>query len=171
MIAGGLDDTVRDRVRDQLMAVYGRWHCAEGSAHLPQAWLDILLEAMAQEVATVEEMVARSAFAFAERVSEWTREAGEALKGGMAADVMRHVLDTLTEQALVTPESANNYLRLVRHYFRDHRAMRGKLVMFPLRAALTGRMDGPCLGVVMSLLGQWRCRERLENGLHDAMER
>jgi glutamyl/glutaminyl-tRNA synthetase len=43
--------------------------------------------------------------------------------------------------------------------------LRGRDVMFPIRAALTGTMVGPCLGVVASLLGYERCRGRLREAL------
>lgn len=34
--------------------------------------------------------------------------------------------------------------------------------MFPIRAALTGRMAGPCLARVVSLLGRSRCLARVQ---------
>jgi len=154
--------------RAQLELAYGCWHRAEGTAHAPEAWFKILYDATAQEAATAQEMAALSAFAFVERIERCTEEAAAALKRPEADCVLVHCLQTLSEQALATPESANGYLRQVRHHFRDRYGMRGKLVMFPLRAALTGTMIGPCLGVVTSLLGCERCRQRLEVRLHDA---
>jgi glutamyl/glutaminyl-tRNA synthetase len=115
-------------------------------------------------------MAALSAFAFVERVDACTAEANEALRGPLACDVMQLCLDTLTDEALATPASANAYLRHLRHSWRSRRGMRGKLVMFPLRAALTGTMVGPCLGVVTSLLGRERCCGRLEARLRDATQ-
>lgn len=154
-------------MRAQLELAYGRWHRAEGTAHTPEDWLSILYHATAQEAATAEEMAALSAFAFLDRVEHLSEEAAAALQGPDADQVLSYVLQTLNEESLTTPESANAYLRQVRHRFRDLCGLRGKLVMFPLRAALTGTMIGPCLGVVISLLGSERCRQRIRARLSD----
>ncbi len=164
------DESVREAYRAGLEAAYGRWERAEGTVHTPEAWFAILCEAVAQEAKTLEEMVALSAFAFVERLTAYTPEAVEALQGPMALEVLRRAREALTEEALATPESANAYFRVLRHHFRDAAGLRGKLVMFPIRAALTGTMVGPCLGVVASLLGARRAAQRLEEAIQ-ALER
>lgn len=159
------DETVREAYRAALVATYGRWERAEGTAYAPEAWFATLCEATAQESATLDEMVERGAFAFVERIAAFTPEAAEALQGPMALEVLCYAREALSEKALATPESANAYFRTLRHHFRDAAGLRGKLVMFPIRAALTGTMVGPCLGVVASLLGAVRSAQRLDEAI------
>jgi glutamyl/glutaminyl-tRNA synthetase len=149
----------------QLKRAYGGWERARGTAHSPEAWEQILRSAVALESASVDEMVALSAFAFVERVTRLTPEAASALGEEHARLVLRRCRDTLSPEALHTPEAAKDWLRDLRHTLRDEQGLRGKLVMFPLRAAWTGAMVGPCLGIVASLLGYTRCCQRLEDQL------
>lgn len=159
------DKPLREAFRAALVAAYGRWERSEGTAHAPEAWFTILCEAVAQEAKTLDEMVMLSAFAFVERIEAYTPEAAEALQGPMALEILCRAYETLSEEALATPESANAYFRALRHHFRDTAGLRGKLVMFPIRAALTGTMVGPCLGVVGSLLGKVRTAQRLREAI------
>lgn len=159
------DETIRNTYRAALIATYGRWEQAEGTAYAPEAWFATLCEAVAQEAQSLDEMVALSAFAFMECIEVYTPGAAEALRGPMALEVLRCAREALSEEALRTPETANGYFRALRHHFRDAAGLRGKLVMFPIRAALTGTMVGPCLGVVASLLGMARTVRRLEEAI------
>lgn len=156
---------VRAELRLRLMKVYGRWEHSEGTAYIPEAWFEVLAGALQQEANTFEQMVALSEFAFVERVSSFTPEAQQALKEEWSPIVLRRCREALTEEALATPTSAQDFFRDLRHEFRDRAGLRGRQVMFPLRAALTGTMVGPCLGVVASLLGLARCLRRLEDAL------
>lgn len=151
--------------RAQLMQAHGAWARPEGTAHTPEAWEQILRRAVAAESASVPEMVALSAFAFVERVTFLTPEAVAALQEEYASLVLQSCHGALAEEALCSPEVAKEWLRALRHEFRATHGLRGKLVMFPLRAAWTGSMVGPCLGIVASLLGCARCRSRLEDHL------
>jgi nondiscriminating glutamyl-tRNA synthetase len=156
---------VRQLVRPRFEAAYGRWQNAEDTAHTPEAWLGILVGAAQEEAATLSEVVALAEFAFVERVIRLTPEAEEALGGEWVPEVLRTCRDTLTQGALATPQSANRHFQDLRHHFRDAAGLRGRQVMFPVRAALTGSLTGPCLGVVSSLLGLTRCVRRLEDAL------
>ncbi len=156
---------VRAELRPRLVNAYGRWERSEGTAHTPETWFEVLASALQQEANTLEQMVVLSEFAFVECVSHFTPEAREALKGEWPLAILRRCREALTEEALTTPASAQNFFRDLRHEFRDRAGLRGRQVMFPLRAALTGTMVGPCLGVVASLLGLARCVQRLEDAL------
>jgi nondiscriminating glutamyl-tRNA synthetase len=150
-----------DSVRRVFQATFGRWHAAEGSAHTPEEWYAILAEALIQECASLQELVALAGFAFVERITHFTAEAQDALLGAGAQPVLRHCLGSLTEEALATPKAAADYFQTLRQRFRQT-GLRGTQVMMPIRAALTGTLKGPCLGKVASLLGLRRCRARLE---------
>lgn len=161
-----LDTTVVGALlKVKLEAAYGCWERSFGTAHPAEEWYSILVGAIKEETASLDDMVALSAFALTERSTFPTAEAGEALAGAWAREVLDHCYDTLNHEALATPETANLYFQGLRHHFRDQRGLRGCQVMYPLRAALTGTMVGPCLGIVGSLLGFERCRRRIEDKL------
>jgi hypothetical protein len=155
----------REALRPLLEQTFGRWEASAGTAYAAETWYATLVTALAQEAKSIPEMVALSAFAFEERVTRLTPAAQEALAGPWAPQVLRHCLDTLTPDAVASSQAAAEYLRALRHHWRDVAGLRGQQVMFPLRAALTGTMVGPCLGIVLSLLGWDRCRQRLQDRL------
>ncbi|MHB1319257.1 MAG: hypothetical protein ACYCYF_11635, partial [Anaerolineae bacterium] len=94
-----------------------------------------------------------------------TPEAQEALGDPSAPQVLKAFLAGLSPECTDTPENANAWLTELRHALRDSDSLRGKQVMFPIRAALTGSLRGPCLGIITSLLGPGRCRERVQEAL------
>lgn len=156
---------VEELLKPRLHAAYGRWHHAEGTAYDPQTWYRLLVEATREEATTLEDMVPLSEFAFTENVSDFSSEARQILENKEAHTVLQYCLDTLTASDLVSHETANNYLRAVRGHFQETAGLGGRDVMFPLRAALTGSVSGPSLGLVMSLCGLSRCQKRLEEAL------
>ena len=158
-------ETVAERLRPRLEQTYGRWHSAQSTVHVPEAWLRILVEGLQGEAHTLQEMVRLSAFAFVERFAGADAEAQTALSDTWAASVLRHCLRTLSPEALATPLLANAFFRDLRHHFRASAGIRGRQVMFPIRAALAGSMQGPCLGVVATLLGSSLCAQRIEECL------
>jgi hypothetical protein len=154
---------LQDLLRPSLEAVYGCWENAAGTAHDAASWYRILVGAVQQEANCWDDLLALSAFAFIPRVTRFTPEAREALAGAWVLDVLKCCRQTLTTEALVTPQAANAYFKVLRHERRDNAGLRGRQVMFPLHAALTGSLIGPCLGIVSSLLGLERCVQRLED--------
>ncbi len=156
---------VGELLKPRLQEAYGRWHRAQGTAHDPHTWYRLLVEATREEATTVQDMVSLSEFALVEDVSDFFPEARDALEGKEAHVVLEHCLDTLTVSDLSSHETANDYLRTVREHFRETADLGGRDVMFPLRAALTGSVSGPSLGLVMSLCGLLRCQKRLERAL------
>lgn len=158
-------EQARAELRPLLERAFGRWEASAGTAYSAEEWYTTLVTALAQEAKSVPEMVALSAFAFVERVTCFTPAAQEALAGPYADQVLRHCLETLTPSAVASAEAAAAYLRTLRHHWRDVAGLRGQQVMFPLRAALTGTMVGPCLGIVVALLGLERCCQRLQDRL------
>jgi glutamyl/glutaminyl-tRNA synthetase len=156
-------DELGQRLAPALEHAYGRCECASGTAHTPEAWYRLLATALRAEAKTLEHAVALAAFCLSQDAPECTPEAQRALQDEAAARVLRRFADTVSSAALATPELANAYLGELRQHFRESEGLRGREVMFPLRAALTGSMVGPCLGNVTSLLGAGRCVERVVN--------
>ena len=158
-------EVVAEWVRPRMVQAYGSWHRAEGTSHDPSTWYDILVTSTQQEAASLQEMVRLARFAFIDRLNALTKEALAALCDECASAVLERCAETLSAAALATPDTANGFFRGLRHHFRDLSGMRGRRVMFPLHAALTGSLVGPCLGVVASLLGCKRCTIRLQQAL------
>lgn len=155
---------IADLLRPRLEEAYGRWEAAEGTAHAPEHWYSLLVGAAQEEATTLSDMVVLCAFALAPHPPDTTEEAQQALAEPQAARALSAFLDGLTAAAISTPEAANAWLTELRHALRDSDGLRGRQVMFPIRAALTGSLRGPCLGVVTSLLGEQRCRQRAQEG-------
>ncbi|MHB1296855.1 MAG: hypothetical protein ACYC4R_17910 [Anaerolineae bacterium] len=153
-------------LRPRLVAAYGVWERSAGTCEEPEIWYGRLVEATRAEASTLAEMEALCAFALAAERPELTADAAQVLAEAWAPAVLRRCLDTLSEKALRTPEQAAEFLRGLRHDLRDSRGLRGIQVMHPIRAALTGSLIGPCLGIVASLLGLERCKRRLAVALH-----
>jgi len=153
--------SVTELLRPRLIAAYSRWHRAEGTSHTPEGWLAILADAVRQESACLSEAAELAAFAFAGRVDTMTAEALASLQGDHVPAVLQECLARINPDGLETPGRAAAFFQVLRHHFRDMLGLRGRQVMFPIRAALAGSMIGPCLGIVASLLGSERCQDRL----------
>ncbi len=158
-------DTIAELVRPRLVAEYGRWEASEGTAHTPEWWFMLLVGAAQEEAATLSEIVALSAMFLAESPPALGEDAQEALQAPEAEAVLAHALETMDADVLATPESANAHMTALRHHWRDEAGLRGRQVMFPIRAALIGSTTGPCLGIITSLLGPERCRARIREAL------
>lgn len=156
---------VGELLKSRLKTAYGRWHRAKGTAYDPKTWYRLLVRATREEATTLQDMVSLSEFAFVKDVPDFAPEAQEALEKPEAHMVLKRCLQTLTASDLTSHETANDYLRRLREHFREKADLGGRDVMFPLRAALTGSVSGPSLGLVMSLCGLSRCQNRLEEAL------
>ncbi|MFP3895362.1 MAG: glutamate--tRNA ligase [Anaerolineales bacterium] len=161
-LQGANIEYVGELLKPRLQAVYDRWHCAEDTLYDPHTWYRLLMEATREEATTLQDMVSLCEFAFRERVSDFSPEARQVLEKEDARMVLQYSLDTLSTSDLASHEAANNYLRRLREHFRETANLGGRDVMFPLRAALTGSLSGPSLGLVMSLCGLSRCQKRLK---------
>jgi len=152
-------------LQPRLEAAYGAWERSQGTVYDAQEWYDLLVSSLQAEATTLDHMVGLSRFCFVERVTEFTEEARQALAGEGAHEVLAYCHRTLTAEAMATYDEAAQFYQQMRHHFRETAGLRGRQVMFPIRAALTGTLVGPCLGIVTTLLGYTRCLERLEDSL------
>jgi nondiscriminating glutamyl-tRNA synthetase len=156
---------IADLVRPRLVATYGRWEASEGTAQAPEEWLALLVGAAQEEAGTLTEIVTLSVFCLADSRPALGDDAQEALRAPEAEPVLAHALETLEAEVLATPEIANAHMTALRHHWRDEAGLRGRQVMFPIRAALIGSTAGPCLGIITTLLGPERCKERIREAL------
>ncbi|HTT07610.1 MAG TPA: glutamate--tRNA ligase [Gammaproteobacteria bacterium] len=82
-----------------------------------------------------------------------------------ATTLMQTVDKTIFRQALeILGSSGEDYLEFIRK-LESVTPLRGKKLFAPLRAAFTGRLDGPALVALFNLMGTKRIRQRLEQVL------
>ena len=160
-------DTARigELLRPRLVAAYGRWEQAAGTAYGAEEWYHLLVRACQDEATTLGEIVKLSAFALQDQLGPLTEDARQALLDPAAHHVLAYCIANMPADVLASSERAAEFFKELRHHFRDQDGLRGQQVMFPVRAALTGSLVGPCLGIVATLLGVDRCRARLESAL------
>lgn len=147
-------------------AVYGA-HCvigrAEGTALTPIEWQQALAQALHEELDNLDQAVEQARFAFVDRVMPG-EQAREVLSRPYAAEVLRTFVHELPAVESFCYEPIDAWISDLRKRFKvalgPTRGVRSRDVMYVLRAALTGRMDGPCLVEVCQLLGQERCKVR-----------
>jgi glutamyl/glutaminyl-tRNA synthetase len=148
--------------RDMLRSAYGveaRWS-ADGGYETPADWLASLLAALAPELASPADLPAAARFAFDDRVIV-TESALPYLAGPRAGDVLREFAGRLERVERATPEVVKALFDELRATLKAAWGLRGREVMMPIRVALTGAVAGPCLEIVVCLLGRRRCLERL----------
>ena len=153
---------IRERARPFLLRAYGTCERCAGTAHTPYAWLDILVDALRAETTSLETLADAAAFCLLDSPLVLTAEAQEALAAPWAQLVLDACAAQLRPEHLRSAEGANQFFTQLRRETKARHGLTGRQVMFPLRAALTGTLVGPCLGVVATLLGPQRCRERLD---------
>jgi len=155
-------DQEKDTSRSALQAAYGRserW-TADGGYATPAEWLAKLLEAVAPEVDSAGTLPAAARFAFQDDVPV-DPSIGALLRGAHAGAVLAEFSRRLGALERTTPEPVTALFKELRAGFKEQHGLRGREVMMTVRAALTGQVSGPCLEVVVCLLGRQRCLERV----------
>jgi glutamyl-tRNA synthetase len=143
-----------------LQSAFGRVSCHEGTTLSEIEWRETFATATREEMATLQDVVELGRPLF-EADFVLTTEAKQALLATAAPDVLSAVAADLLGLEPFTYDVVNQYLRSLRYRFKTERALAGREVMFPIRAALTGTLKGPCLVVLAILLGRERCLSRI----------
>jgi glutamyl-tRNA synthetase len=136
---------------------------SEGTAYNAQAWLELLMDNVREEVDTLSQIPAHVSFAFADDPA-YTKEAKEALEAPAAARVLKSFADALEAVDILDSSAASDVLQSLRSQLKEE-DLTSREVMLPVRAGLTGTLHGPNLAVVMALLGKERCLERVRRTL------
>jgi len=146
-----------------LEAVYGRAHCwtADGGYSTPADWLLALAESLAPELHSMDDLPVAARFAFSDDVTVG-EAAGEALAGAHAPDILADFAGRMKCLDRAGPDEIQALFKDLRATFRDRGEIRGRDVMFVVRSALTGSVEGPCLEVVVCLLGRRRTIDRIQ---------
>jgi glutamyl-tRNA synthetase len=124
------------------------------------AWLARLVVLVRDEIALLADVVGSVAFAF-RSPGELTREAHDALVSEPARPVLEALAEALGDLDMLDGETGAGLLRDLRVDFKRTHGWDGRMVMFPVRAALTGDVRGPHLSDVMALLGRDECLKRV----------
>jgi glutamyl-tRNA synthetase len=147
-----------------LHAAFGRVSGHEGTALSETEWRETFIDATREEMITLRDIVELGRPLFEDEFAP-TTEAEQALEAPAAADVLAAFATDLPGLEPLTYGTVNEYLRSLRYRFKTERGITGRDVMFPIRAALTGTLKGPCLVVVTILLGRDRCLTRVHAGI------
>lgn len=145
-------------------AAYGAEHRADGTSLSPERWQALLGEAIRDELHCLDEVTDRVRFAFCDDLSP-DAEAQRALAQAYALPVLQAFVNKLPGVAPFDAETIDAWISDLRWRFKDALGIRSRDVMYVLHAALTGRLDGPCLFVVCQLLGRQRCLERAQRAI------
>jgi len=157
--------------RPRLLEVYGcedRW-TDDGGYDSPAQWLGVLLESVRREIESLDDLPAAASFAYNESIM-LTPAARETLSQPCSSKVLASFAKRVQALERTGRMEITALFRDLRAHFKTCYGMRGREVMFPLRAALTGEMRGPCLEVVVCLLGKGRTLERARRQLDIIME-
>jgi glutamyl/glutaminyl-tRNA synthetase len=143
---------------------YGCADRAAGTGMAPAEWRRALAALVAGEAHTLAEAVRLTRFAFVERVVP-SPEASELLIRAFAPPVLRTFADGITALPGSAFDEIDAFVSELRLRYRERLGVRSRDVMHVLRAALTGRVDGPCLVAACQVLGRERCAMRASQAL------
>ena len=143
-------------------AASGLAHRAEGTALAPDDWQRVLAVSVRQEVRALSQVADKVGFAFADRIELGARSdpAALILAQAYAPDVLSAFVDAIAAVEPFTFEPIDALVSELRWRFKASHGIRSRDVMHVIRAALTGRLDGPCLVDACQVLGRQRCIER-----------
>ena len=141
--------------------VYGVPDRAERTDLAPSAWQRTLALAIREESCNLSQAVCSARFAFEDHV-ERGAVAEEVLAQPYAAQVLTAFIHGLACLGSFDYGPIDASITDLRWRFKASHGIRSRDVMYVIRAALTGRMDGPCLVTVCQLLGREQCIERAQ---------
>ena len=151
-------------VNPYLLQDYGVTHRSPGTAYGDERWLELLVGALREEVADLRELSHRARFAFVEELSP-DPGAQEALETEAAGAVLTDFGRRLRAGDRIDVGRAHQLLREIRDELHASLGLKGREVMFPIRASLAGTVRGPELAVIVALLGPERCQDRIRKVL------
>jgi|GEM_PF-2784522 len=138
---------------------FGTAHRADDTGMTPTAWQQLLTRAIRSELHRPAQAVELARAFFDDRFPVRT-DAIETLTQPYAPDVLRAFTDGISTLEPFAYDPLNEFVSALRYRFKASHGIRSRDAMFVIRAALTGRLDGPCLIEACLLLGRARCLER-----------
>lgn len=126
---------------------------------LDERWLQRLVALLRDELVRLADAVDASEWAFGDDFS-LSEEAQRALQGVSTRPVLVHFIAELAHIVLLDEQSAQTILQQLQQRFAASHGWRAQDIYWPIRAALTGRVQGPALHELMALLGKDACLQR-----------
>jgi len=120
------------------------------------------VEHVREEVDSLNEIPTRVGFLFRDEI-DYTAEAREVLGAPTARTVLETFVEKLNSLPSLDVAKASSVLQELRLRFKEKDNLRAREVMFPVRASLTGALEGPSLAAVIALLGKERCIQRVRS--------
>lgn len=146
---------LRDKSDADLVALAGPYlEEAYDLSGVNEAWLERLIALTREEMARLADAPAVAEWALTDSFA-FSEAAEEALAGETARAALVRLVAELAHIVLLDEPTATAILDGLRQQFGPDDADR------PVRAALTGRVEGPPLAAIMALLGKQRCLNRI----------
>ncbi len=123
--------------------------------------LEELVASVRDGLTKLSEIKAATNFYFASRLDV----PSELQQSVLAAESARQVLDQTLQNLSRLPWGDHKGCKAVIDGIGKDLSVKGKDLYWPLRAALSGKTQGPDLGSILSVLGENRVKERLESAL------
>jgi glutamyl/glutaminyl-tRNA synthetase len=167
----GLEPEARTRLfAERWQRAYGVADRAAGTGLRHAAWRALLADAVMGEVDALAQVPALVRFAFAVEV-EPDADAEDVLSRPYAGEVLAAFAEGLSTVEPYAYDQLDAMIHALRLRFKEMLGVRSRDVLHVARAALTGRVDGPCLVVACQLLGRARCLQRAQREAHTDPQR
>jgi glutamyl/glutaminyl-tRNA synthetase len=140
-------------------AAYGCAERSEGTALSPDQWQETLALAVREELDRPVQAAEKARFAFVDELA-CDSASRTVLETSYAGQILDAFADDLASVEPFEFDPLDAFFHDLRLRFKGALGIRSRDVMYVLRAALTGRQDGPCLVVVCQLLGPGRSIQR-----------
>ena len=127
-------------------------------------WLVRLTAVLRPSLTKLEDAIEQAEWAF-DNAFEQTPEAQKALTSEATHPVLARLLAEITSVVILDEQTARSILNGLRSSFKTSHHWTAKEVLHPIRAALTGRTDGPALPEIMALIGKGQVIARIGNVL------
>jgi glutamyl-tRNA synthetase len=137
---------------------YGLSHRADDTDLDPVSWQRLLASAIREQVHCLSESSEKALFALSDALCY--DEPSMALMAMPYAPAILEAFEAGIAGVPLNFSSIDGFVSNMRWQFKASCGIRSRDVMHVIRAALTGRIDGPCLVVVCQLLGRQLCIER-----------
>ncbi|HUT18933.1 MAG TPA: glutamate--tRNA ligase family protein [Anaerolineae bacterium] len=165
-----LDPTQRTGLMvDRWQRAYGLADRSQGTGLTPAAWRQMLADAVSGQVHALAEVPDQVRFAFVDQVDP-DPQAAQALSRLYAGQVLEAFVEGLSTVEPFAYEEMDAMISELRWHFKAVLGVRSRDVLHVVRAALTGRVDAPCLVVACQLLGRTRCLQRAQHKLQRAQQ-
>jgi len=113
-------------------------------------------------VSSLDEIPAHVGFIFLDEIA-YTDKARKALSATGAGRVLESFVQRVKLLPNVDVAGASSLLQELRVDLEEMEGLKAREVLFPIRASLTGALEGPSLPAIMALLGKERCIQRVRS--------